>query len=33
MSLTIGQVAAGASVNVETVRYYERTGMLPGISF
>ena len=28
MSLRIGQVAAGASVNVETVRYYERTGML-----
>lgn len=29
MSLRIGQVAAGASVKVETVRYYERTGMLP----
>ena len=28
MSLRIGQVAAEASVNVETVRYYERTGML-----
>jgi len=28
MSLRIGQVAAEASVNIETVRYYERTGML-----
>lgn len=28
MSLRIGQVAAGASVNVQTVRYYERMGML-----
>jgi DNA-binding transcriptional MerR regulator len=27
--MRIGQVAAGAAVNVETVRYYERTGMLP----
>jgi MerR family mercuric resistance operon transcriptional regulator/MerR family gold-responsive transcriptional activator of gol and ges genes len=29
MSLKIGQVAAEASVNVQTVRYYERVGMLP----
>jgi len=28
MSLRIGEVAAGACVNIETVRYYERTGML-----
>lgn len=28
MSLRIGQVAVQASVNVETIRYYERTGML-----
>src|SRR5258708_23261904 len=28
MSLRIGQGAAGASVNVQTVRYYERMGML-----
>jgi MerR family copper efflux transcriptional regulator len=27
--MRIGQVAAGAAVNVETVRCYERTGMLP----
>lgn len=29
MSLTIGRVAAGAGVNVQTVRYYERRGLLP----
>lgn len=28
-SLTIGQVAKAAHVNVETVRYYERRGLLP----
>ena len=28
MSLRTAEVAARASVNVETVRYYERTGML-----
>ena len=28
-SLTIGQVARAAHVNVETVRYYERRGLLP----
>lgn len=27
--LTIGQVAKGANVNVETVRYYERVGLIP----
>jgi MerR family copper efflux transcriptional regulator len=27
--LTIGQVAKSACVNVETVRYYERRGLLP----
>lgn len=27
--LTIGQVARAAHVNVETVRYYERRGLLP----
>ena len=27
--LTIGQVAKSAGVNVETVRYYERRGLLP----
>ncbi len=29
MSLTIGQVARAADVNVETIRYYEREGLLP----
>lgn len=29
MALTIGRVAAGAGVNVETIRYYERLGLLP----
>jgi MerR family mercuric resistance operon transcriptional regulator len=28
-SLTIGQVARRAGVNVQTLRYYERTGLLP----
>ena len=27
--LTIGQLARSASVNVETVRYYERRGLMP----
>lgn len=27
--LTIGQVAKAANVNVETVRYYQRRGLLP----
>jgi MerR family transcriptional regulator, copper efflux regulator len=29
MTMTIGQVAAHAGVNVETVRYYERRKLLP----
>ena len=29
MTLRIGQLAEQASVNVETVRYYERRGLLP----
>lgn len=29
MTLKIGQLADRASVNVETVRYYERRGLLP----
>jgi MerR family mercuric resistance operon transcriptional regulator len=29
MSLTIGQVAKAAQVNVETLRYYERRGLVP----
>jgi Hg(II)-responsive transcriptional regulator len=29
MTITIGQVASGAGVNVQTVRYYERRGLLP----
>lgn len=29
MSQTIGKVASGAGVNVQTVRYYERRGLLP----
>lgn len=28
MSLTIGQLARRASINVETVRYYERIGLI-----
>lgn len=27
--LTIGEVAAGAKVNIETMRYYERRGLVP----
>ena len=29
MALTIGQVAAVGNVNVQTIRYYERRGLLP----
>ncbi len=29
MAMTIGQVAAGAEVNIQTVRYYERRGLFP----
>ncbi|MGQ0539387.1 MAG: MerR family transcriptional regulator [Gemmatimonadaceae bacterium] len=29
MDLTIGQIAAAGNVNVETIRYYERRGLLP----
>lgn len=29
MSLTIGQVAKAANVHVETMRYYERRGLVP----
>lgn len=29
MALTIGQVASAANVNVETIRYYERRGLIP----
>ena len=29
MALTIGQVAAAAHVNIQTVRYYERRGLFP----
>ncbi len=29
MTLTIGQVARAANVNVETLRYYERRGLVP----
>ena len=28
-SVTIGQLAASAAVNIETVRYYQRRGLLP----
>ncbi len=28
MALTIGQIAAAGSVNIETIRYYERRGLL-----
>jgi Hg(II)-responsive transcriptional regulator len=28
MDLTIGQVAAGANVNIQTIRYYERRGLV-----
>ncbi len=29
MSLTIGQVAQAAAVNIQTIRYYERRGLFP----
>ena len=29
MSMRIGEVAVGAAVNVQTLRYYERVGLLP----
>src|SRR5881296_4326520 len=29
MPLTIGQVASAADVNVQTIRYYERRGLVP----
>ncbi|MGQ0640862.1 MAG: heavy metal-responsive transcriptional regulator, partial [Gemmatimonadaceae bacterium] len=29
MDLTIGQIAAAGNVNIETIRYYERRGLLP----
>ena len=29
MPLTIGQVANAADVNIQTIRYYERRGLLP----
>ena len=29
MTMTIGQAAAGAGVNIQTVRYYERRRLLP----
>ena len=29
MTLTIGQVAGAADVNVQTIRYYERRGLFP----
>ncbi len=29
MPMTIGQVASGAGVNIQTARYYERRGLLP----
>ncbi len=29
MAMTIGQMATGAGVNIQTVRYYERRGLLP----
>ena len=28
MNLTIGKLATRAGVNVETIRYYERTGLI-----
>ncbi len=31
MTMKIGQVAAGAGVNIQTVRYYERRGLLPKV--
>ena len=32
MVLTIGQLAARAGVNVQTVRYYERRGLMPQVT-
>ena len=29
MTLTIGQVADAADVNIQTIRYYERRGLFP----
>ena len=29
MVMTIGQLARAASVNIQTVRYYERRGLVP----
>src|SRR2546426_8604950 len=29
MALTIGQVANAADVNIQTIRYYERRGLIP----
>ncbi|MGH7482941.1 MAG: MerR family DNA-binding transcriptional regulator, partial [Longimicrobiales bacterium] len=29
MTLTIGQLAERAGVNIQTVRYYERRGLMP----
>ena len=29
MTFTIGQLAQRASVGVDTIRYYERSGLLP----
>lgn len=28
-AMTIGQVAANATVNIQTIRYYERRGLIP----
>ncbi len=32
MALTIGQIASAGNVNVETIRYYERRGLLSAAS-
>ena len=29
MSLSIGQVATAADVNIQTIRYYDRRGLFP----
>jgi MerR family transcriptional regulator, copper efflux regulator len=29
MAMTIGQVATAAAVNIQTIRYYERRGLIP----
>ena len=31
MDMSIGQIAAAGKVNVQTIRYYERRGLLPPI--